>query len=102
MSNHNTTHAGAQPPTTGNATAASNTPRLSTEQWNELQSQIKQHWGQVSEEALLETKGDLTKLTALLQQQTQESRQTIEQTLRQLIDREPESEGSTGAGSRSQ
>ena len=72
---------------------------LSADQWNRLQSQIKQHWGQVSEQALVETQGDFAKIAALLQQQTKESRQRIEETLRQLLDREPESEGSASVGS---
>lgn len=74
--------------------------RLTDEQWSELKSQLQQHWGQLDEQALLTAQGDITKLVALIEQQTGESRQTIEATLRQLVDREPESEGSAGAGGR--
>lgn len=74
--------------------------RLTDEQWNQLQSQIKQHWGQLDDQAVRATQGDLAKLTTLIEQQTGENRQRIETTLRQLIDREPESEGSAGAGDR--
>lgn len=77
-----------------------NKTNMSSAQWNQLQSQIHQHWGQLDDQTLRATQGDLDKLTTLIEQQTGESRQRIEATLRQLIDREPESEGSAGAGGR--
>lgn len=85
---------------TENRTNRSGAPNLSDAQWNQFQSQIQQHWGQLDDQALRATQGDLAKLTTLIEQQTGENRQRIEITLRQLIDREPESEGSAGAGSR--
>lgn len=85
---------------TENKTNLSSAPNLSDAQWNQLQSQIQQHWAQLDEQALRTTQGDLVKLTTLIEQQTGENRQHIETTLRQLIDREPESEGSAGAGDR--
>lgn len=72
---------------------------LTTEQWNRLHSQLKQHWGQLNDQDVLATQGDFAQLTTLIQQQTGESRAPIEAKLRQLVDREPESEGSAGAGS---
>jgi hypothetical protein len=81
--------------------AASNgARRLTDEQWNQLHSQLKQHWGQLDDQAVLATQGDLAKLTTLIEQQTGENRQRIETTLRRLIDREPESEGSAGSRTR--
>jgi uncharacterized protein YjbJ (UPF0337 family) len=71
--------------------------KLTDAQWNELQSQLQQHWGELDEQALQATHGDLDKLVGLIAQQTGESRQMVETTLQQLIDREPESEGSAGA-----
>jgi hypothetical protein len=71
--------------------------KLSDAQWNELQSQIQQHWDKIDEEALQEARNDVGKLAGLIEQQTGESRQAIERTLQQLINREPESEGSAGA-----
>lgn len=79
-------------------TTKSSKRELSQEQWNQLQSQIKQHWSELDEQALRATQGDLAKLAALIEQQTGERRATIEGKLRQLVDREPESEGSAGAG----
>ena len=80
--------------------AADGAKWLTDEQWNQLHSQLKQHWGQLDDQAVRATQGDLAKLTTLIEQQTGENRQRIETTLRQLIDREPESEGSAGAGDR--
>jgi len=85
---------------TENKTNMNSAPNLSDAQWNQLQSQIQQHWSQVDERALLATQGDFGKVVALIEQQTGENRQRIETTLRQLIDREPESEVSAGAGGR--
>lgn len=71
--------------------------KLTDAQWNELLSQLQQHWGQLDEQALQAARHDFGKLAGLIEQQTGESRQMIETTLQQLIDREPESEGSAGA-----
>lgn len=81
-------------------TRSTGATKLTDEQWNEFKSQLQQHWGQLDEQALLAAQGDMSKLAALIEQQTGESRQSIETTLRQLVDREPESEGSAGAGGR--
>lgn len=81
-------------------TRSTGATKLTDEQWNEFKSQLQQHWGQLDEQVLLAAQGDMSKLAALIEQQTGESRQSIETTLRQLIDREPESEGSAGAGGR--
>lgn len=80
-----------------NQMSAGGAMKLTDAQWNELLSQIQQHWGQIDEQALQAARNDFGKLAGLIAQQTGESRQMIETRLKQLIDREPESEGSAGA-----
>ena len=69
------------------------------DQWNQALSQIKQHWPQLRDQDLQETQGNFDHLCNLIQQRTGESRQSIEHELRQLIDRQPESEGRVSMGS---
>lgn len=68
--------------------------QLTDDQWNQVRSQIRQRWQQLSDEDLLETQGDFVKLCTLIQQRTGEDHQKISHELRQLLNREPESEGS--------
>lgn len=70
------------------------------DEWNQMRSQIKQRWSQVTDQELMQTQGNFERLCSLIQQRTGESRQMIEQELRQMIDREPESEGSMSMGVR--
>lgn len=97
MSN-NTKRSGIQNINLDSSSAANRSQGPSAEQWNRLQRQLKQYWGQVSEQALLETQGDFAKLIALLQRHSNESRQMIDQPLCQLSDHKPEAVGNIGSG----
>jgi hypothetical protein len=79
----------------------SGTNKMTDNQWNELRSQVMQRWSQLNEDDLRQVRGDFEKLCRLIEQRTGESRQTVERELQQIIDREPESEGSASMGNRS-
>ena len=68
-------------------------------QWNQFKGQIKQHWGQLTDDDLMKAQGNFDQLVGLIQQRTGQSKMAIERELQQLMGRQPESEGSTGMGS---
>lgn len=69
-------------------------PQEAGARWNELRSLVKQRWSQLTDDDLQQVRGDFEQLCDMIQQRTGQSRQSIEVELQQLVDREPESEGS--------
>jgi uncharacterized protein YjbJ (UPF0337 family) len=63
-------------------------------QWNQLKGEIKKRWGQLSDDDLKWTGGNIDQLVGRLQQRTGETRETIEKYLNQLA-----SQGSSAVSS---
>ena len=56
--------------------------------WNELAGQIKQRWGQLTDQELTQVEGNGQQLVGLIQRKTGESREDIERKLDELVDEE--------------
>jgi uncharacterized protein YjbJ (UPF0337 family) len=52
--------------------------------WNQLKGLIKESWGQITDDDLLNLEGKFDQLVGLIQDKTGEGRQKIERTLREL------------------
>jgi uncharacterized protein YjbJ (UPF0337 family) len=55
--------------------------------WNQLKGEIKKHWGQLTDDELLEVEGQLDALIGLIQQKTGEARGHIERVIEELSDK---------------
>jgi uncharacterized protein YjbJ (UPF0337 family) len=53
-------------------------------QWNQLKGEVKKHWGQLSDDDLKWSGGNIDQLVGRIQQRTGESRESIEKYLDQL------------------
>jgi uncharacterized protein YjbJ (UPF0337 family) len=58
--------------------------------WNDIKGQVKQEWGNISDNDLKQVEGSVDRLVGMIQQKTGKARTEIEKTLRSL------SEGSAG------
>jgi len=56
-------------------------------QWNKLRGQVKEHWGQLSDDDLQIHGGNIDQLVGTIQQRTGETRETIERYLTDLTSR---------------
>jgi len=56
-------------------------------QWNKLRGQVKERWGQLTEDDLLIQGGNIDQLVGKIQQRTGESRESIEKFLTDLTGR---------------
>jgi len=56
-------------------------------QWNKLRGQVKEHWGQLTEDDLQIHGGNIDQLVGKIQQRTGESRESIERFLTDLTGR---------------
>ncbi|QDU37177.1 hypothetical protein Mal4_14860 [Maioricimonas rarisocia] len=55
-------------------------------QWNEVKGQVKERWGQLSDDDLARAEGNADQLVGVIQQKTGESRRNIEEFLEKAID----------------
>ncbi|MFG0336317.1 MAG: CsbD family protein [Maioricimonas sp. JB049] len=55
-------------------------------QWNEVKGQVKERWGQLSDDDLARAEGNADQLVGVIQQKTGESRSNIEEFLQKAID----------------
>jgi uncharacterized protein YjbJ (UPF0337 family) len=67
-------------------------------QWNQIKGQIKQRWGQLTDDDLMQAQGNYEQLVGVIQQRTGQSRSTILDELQQMVGRQPESEDSINMG----
>jgi len=56
-------------------------------QWNKLRGQVREHWGQLTDDDLQIQGGNVDQLVGKIQQRTGESRETIEKYLSELTSR---------------
>jgi uncharacterized protein YjbJ (UPF0337 family)/tetrahydromethanopterin S-methyltransferase subunit G len=56
-------------------------------QWNKLRGQVKEHWGQLTDDDLQIQGGNIDQLVGRIQQRTGETRETIERYLTDLTSR---------------
>jgi uncharacterized protein YjbJ (UPF0337 family) len=56
-----------------------NTQEVSRANWNRIVGKAKEKWGQLTDDEVTETKGDLQQLAGLIEQKTGEARDKIEQ-----------------------
>jgi len=56
-------------------------------QWNKLRGQVKEHWGQLTDDDLQIQGGNIDQLVGRIQQRTGESREAIEKYLNDLTSR---------------
>jgi len=56
-------------------------------QWNKLRGQVKEHWGQLTDDDLQIQGGNIDQLVGRIQQRTGESRESIEKFLNDLTSR---------------
>jgi uncharacterized protein YjbJ (UPF0337 family) len=61
--------------------------------WNEIKGKLRQRWGQLTEDDLPETQGEVEQLVGTIQRKTGEGREAIESYLRQLSSNVSESAG---------
>ena len=54
--------------------------------WKEAVGRIKHHWGQLTDDELLQTEGDIDRLIGVVQRKTGESRDAIENILNDVAD----------------
>ena|SRR3990172_829424 len=54
------------------------------ENWEQLRGRIRERWGQLTEDELLEVDGQLDQLVSLIQQKTGEARQHIKRVINEL------------------
>lgn len=55
-------------------------------QWDEVQGQVKERWGQVTDDDLQQARGSADQLVGVIQQKTGESRRAIEDFLQKAVD----------------
>ncbi|MCA9173011.1 MAG: DUF883 family protein [Planctomycetales bacterium] len=53
--------------------------------WTELKGQIKERWGQLTDDELTEVQGNAQRLVGLIQRKTGEAKEKVEQELDQLL-----------------
>lgn len=51
--------------------------------WNEIKGKVRQKWGALTDDDLLEAQGNVERLTGIIQRKTGEARETIERYLRE-------------------
>src|SRR6476660_8706921 len=56
-------------------------------QWNKLRGQVKEHWGQLTDDDLQIQGGNIDQLVGRIQQRTGEGREAIERFLNELTSR---------------
>jgi uncharacterized protein YjbJ (UPF0337 family) len=65
------------------------THEVSRAHWNRIIGKAKERWGQLTDDELLEAKGDMQQLTGLIEQKTGETRETIEQFFDDVVSGRP-------------
>lgn len=53
--------------------------------WNEFAGQIKEHWGQLTDQDLSEVKGNAQQLVGMIQRKTGQAKETIEREIESLM-----------------
>ncbi len=77
----------------GNRTMSGATDMISG-QWNQIKGKVKERWGELTDDDLMQAQGKFEQLVGVIQKRTGQARNTIESELRQMLEREPESQGS--------
>lgn len=54
--------------------------------WNEIQGQLRKHWGQLNQDDVLAFGGNVDQLVGMIQRKTGDSRETIENFLNHLVE----------------
>lgn len=55
--------------------------------WNEIEGKLRQKWGQLTDDDVLQFRGDAQEIIGIIQRRTGEAREAIEQHLQEVCDR---------------
>lgn len=53
--------------------------------WNQVKGRVLEHWGELTDDDLKETQGDLDELTGIIQEKTGESKKEIQSLLDEIV-----------------
>jgi uncharacterized protein YjbJ (UPF0337 family) len=56
--------------------------------WNEIQGKLRQKWGQLTDDDVLQFRGDAQEMIGVIHRRTGEAREAIEQYLQEVCDRD--------------